>query len=95
MRIEGYTPEEYAAMWGCDPVYDHAPRHPGDGYLFYNFGSEHQERTPEWLTKFIGAIERTIKEVSQWKGLQNSPFSHRDLPSLSKLLAHVKGLIRV
>ena len=52
------TYEEYAAQWGCDPVYDRAPREPGDGYLFYNFSVEGQD--PEFRAKFIPAIERTI-----------------------------------
>jgi len=51
-------PEEYAAWWGCDPCYDHSPRLPGDGYLFYNFNVEGHQ--PEFLRKFIPAIERTI-----------------------------------
>ncbi len=50
---------EYAATWGCDPVYDHAPNEKGDGYLFYNFNVEGYN--PEFRAKFIPAIERTIK----------------------------------
>lgn len=53
--------EAYAAMWGCDPCYDRAPRLPGDGYLFYNFGVE--GRDPEFLKKFLPAIDRTLEEV--------------------------------
>lgn len=50
------SPEEYASYWGCDPVYDRFPRQHGDGYLFYNFAVEQE---PEFLRKFIPAIERT------------------------------------
>lgn len=55
--------ESYAAQWGCDPVYDKAPRLRGDGYLFYNFGVEGHD--PEFLKKFIPAITRTIKCVRE------------------------------
>ena len=55
------TPEEYSAFWGADPVYDKPPRERGDGYLFYNFSEEGHD--PEFLRKFIPAIERTMKTV--------------------------------
>lgn len=60
MILDKYSPEEYAGFWGCDPCYDREPRKPGDGYLFYNFGSSIQKRTVEFLTDFLGAIDRTI-----------------------------------
>lgn len=82
--INELTYEEYAAQWGCDPVYDKLPRQPGDGYLFYNFGSECQERTPEFLTKFAGAIERTIAGTDNME----------DREDLLDLLDHVKGLCK-
>jgi hypothetical protein len=59
--IDGMNPYEYAAQWGCDPAYDRLPRHQGDGYLFYNFGSESQVKDRAWLTKFAAAIRRTIR----------------------------------
>ncbi len=43
------SPEEYAALWGCDPCYDREPRRPGDGYLFYNFAVEQDD--PKFLRK--------------------------------------------
>ncbi len=55
------TPEEYAAFWGADPCYDKPPRNHGDGYLFYNFADEGHD--PDFLRKFIPAIERTMKTV--------------------------------
>jgi len=55
------SPEEYAAFWGADPVYDKPPREPGDGYLFYNFAEEGHD--PEFLRKFIPAIDRTLKTL--------------------------------
>lgn len=55
--------EDYAARWGCDPCYDRAPRLPGDGYQFYNFGVEGNDKV--FLKKFLPAIERTILEVKQ------------------------------
>lgn len=82
MRIEGYTPEEYAAQWGGDPVYMKPPNEPGDGYLFYNFGSNKQQRTPEWLDQFIAAIERTIR----------GSITVKDRRSLLKFLRYVKRL---
>ena len=53
--------EDYAALWGCDPCYDHAPRLPGDGYLFYNFAVEGNDKG--FLAKFLPAVLRTIEEV--------------------------------
>jgi hypothetical protein len=49
----------YAALWGCDPCYDKAPRQPGDGYRFYNFGVEGHD--PAFLAFFLPAIDRTMK----------------------------------
>ena len=52
--------EDFAALFGCDPVYDQPPRQRGDGYLFYNFAVEGED--PDFLQRFIPAIERTIKD---------------------------------
>jgi hypothetical protein len=52
------SPEEYAALWGCDPCYDRPPRQPGDGYLFYNFAVEQGDA--DFLRRFLPAIDRTI-----------------------------------
>jgi hypothetical protein len=52
------SPEEYAALWGCDPQYDRPPRDWGDGYLFYNYSVEQSD--PDFLRRFLGAIDRTI-----------------------------------
>jgi hypothetical protein len=82
---EGLSAEGYAALWGCDPVYDKPPRLPGDGYLFYNYGSERQKRTPAWLGKFASAICRTIKRVK----LEQSESQERDLVNLDNLLTEV------
>jgi hypothetical protein len=53
--------EDYAAQWGCDPIYDQPPRQPGDGYMFYNFAVEDTE---DFLERFIPAIERTIRSTT-------------------------------
>lgn len=53
-----FTPEEYAALWGCDPQYDRSPRQRGDGYLFYNYAVEGDFN---FLRRFLGAIDRTIQ----------------------------------
>jgi hypothetical protein len=53
------SPEEYAALWGCDPQYDRPPRQRGDGYLFYNYAVEQDD--PEFLRRFLGAIGRTVE----------------------------------
>ena len=82
-----FTPEEYAAMWGGDPCAMREPNLPNDGYLFYNFGSENQERTPEFLNDFIGAIERTIQMVDT-----NANFNQFDHDDLTALLEYVKEL---
>ena len=78
-------PEEYAAYWGCDPVYDRPPRNPGDGYCFYNFAVEQDD--PEFLRKFIPAIERTIKCVEAEGGKEE------DQADLEDLLEYVKELL--
>ena len=64
MEIQGYSPEEYASHWGGDPVYDQPPCHKGDGYLFYNFSSENQTRTIEYLNDFAAAIGRQSASIS-------------------------------
>jgi hypothetical protein len=77
---------EYAAQWGCDPVYDKPPRLPGDGCLFYNFSVEQND--PAFLERFIPAIERTILEVKQ-----RDCFDEIDLEDLQELLEYVQGLL--
>ncbi len=59
--INGMTPEDYAAMWGCEPVYDKPPRKHGDGCMFYNYCAE--KDNPEFLRKFLDAIDRTSQSV--------------------------------
>lgn len=89
VRIAGLTPEDYAAQWGCDGSYDRAPNKLGDGALFYNFGSEIQDRTPEWLTGFLAAIDRTMENVK----LNPVSFEANDLQELGELRSYVVGLI--
>ena len=92
MKILGkYSPEEYASFWGADPVYCKPPLERGDGYLFYNFGSEHQERTTEWLTKFSHAIDRTIESVNLRP--DTDPEKTEDLTGLNQLKDHIQDLI--
>ena len=74
-------PEEYAALYGCDPCYDKAPRLPGDGYMFYNFAVE---QDPDFLRKFIPAIERTIEGME---------FATTDREELGELLEYVQNLL--
>jgi len=83
MKIEGVSPEEYAAYWGCDPVYDQAPRNPGDGYIFYNFSSKCQARTPDYLESFAGAVGRTLA----------GKLGPKDRRGLGLLLQHVVALL--
>jgi hypothetical protein len=87
--LNKYTPEEFAAMWGCDPAYDKAPRNPGDGYLFYNFGSKLQQRDHIWLLGFAGAILRTMKGVVAAPHLHES----EDLQGLLELMEYVTNMI--
>lgn len=54
------SPEEYASYWGGDPCYITPPNERGDGYLFYNFGSEHCGHDPKFLETFLPAIQRTL-----------------------------------
>jgi hypothetical protein len=54
---------EYLSFWGCDPCYDKAPRLPGDGYTFYNYGPENNSR--EYLeSKLLPAIERQLQDTT-------------------------------
>lgn len=78
-------PEEYAALWGCDPVYDQPPRERGDGYKFYNYAVEGDD--PEFLRAFIPAIDRTIK------GVEMNPDVHEphDVEDLLALREHVES----
>ena len=94
MEILGkYSPEEYASFWGCDPVYDKPPRKVYDGLLFYNFGSE--KNTKESLTKFLGAIDRTIEEV-KLRPIQDdidAKEDKEDIQGLSELKDYVQSLL--
>ena len=75
----------YAALWGCDPCYDHFPRIPGDGYLFYNYAAiEQPDRKKN--KKFIPAIERTIECVR----LKPKCYDPCDEEELQEFLQHVK-----
>jgi hypothetical protein len=74
-----FDPGEFAALWGCDPCYDREPRMPGDGYLFYNFAVEKDD--PEFLRKFIPALERTIEGSTD------------DIENLQEFLQYAKDLL--
>ena len=50
----------YAATWGGEACYDTPPNEKGDGELFYQFGIN--GKNPEFIVKFIPAIERTMKQ---------------------------------
>jgi len=75
--------EEFASWWGCDPCYDSPPRQRGDGYYFYNFSVEGDN--VEFLQKFVGAIERTIKGLDKRR--------RKDLWDLQDLLEEVNTRI--
>lgn len=74
------TAEEFAAAWGCDPSYDKAPNLHGDGCLFYNFGVEGND--PEFLKKFIPAIDRTIAGLKNRKAKAAEENDKRELMDL-------------
>ena len=80
------SPEEFAAQWGADPAYMHAPNEPGDGYLFYNLAVEQDD--PVFLRQFVPAINRTIAFVEQ----NPDYFTNDDLADLHELLDYVKAL---
>ena len=90
--IDNVSPEDYAAYWGCDPCYDRSPRLPGDGYLFYNFAVEKDD--PEFLGKFIPAIQRTIALVESEKSIGDVNLWTEDILNLELLLQHVRELIQ-
>ena len=77
------SPEDYCALWGCSPEYDREPRNRGDGCLFYNFRAEQND--PDFLERFIPAIERTILALNQSPELHDNP----DLEDLQELLEYV------
>jgi len=82
-------PEEFAAQWGADPVYMHAPNLPGDGYLFYNFSVEQDD--PDFLRQFIPAIERTIQFVEQ--NPSRFPPANEDAADLQEFLDYVETIL--
>lgn len=71
------SPEEYAALWGSDPWYDNPPRERGDGYMFYNFGSDKHKKDNQWYLSFAEAIGRTMR------GFLNNP--EKDIEDLTRL----------
>lgn len=81
ISADQFSPEEYAALYGCDPEYDREPRLPGDGYMFYNFAVENED--PDFLRAFIPAIERTI---------EGTEFA-TDKEELGELLEYVQNLL--
>ena len=90
LRRGDIDPAEFAAGWGCDPAYDNPPNHRGDGYLFYNYASENQPKDATYLTKLIGAVDRTILCVQQaahtvWTPLQKG-FNVAELEYFKELL---------
>ena len=80
------SPEEFAAQWGADPIYMHAPNLPNDGYMFYNFSVEQDD--PDFIREFIPAIERTIMFVEQ----SGDRFQPDDVADLHEFLDYVKTL---
>ena len=96
MILDKYSPEEYAAFWGSDPVYCKAPLLPNDGYLFYNFGSENQERTLEWLLSFFDAIGRMMEaiEIHKEERGQTPIENTEDMQGLGELRYYVQCLIQ-
>lgn len=94
-----YSPEEYAAMWGADPVYCKAPQKPYDGYMFYNFGSEINTRTKDWLTDFSAAIDRLIESIKlnnfgTAMGEDGEEQSKIDIANLEQLKEYVQELLK-
>jgi hypothetical protein len=93
--FEQYTPEEYASCWGSDPCYCKLPQLPSDGYVLYNFSSENQERTKEYLTDLLGAVTRLIEMVTlrpAYLELESSE-KDEDLDGLNQLKTHVEKLL--
>jgi hypothetical protein len=76
--------EGYAALWGCDPVYERSPLEYGDGYMFYNFAVEGYDHG--FLRKFLPAIDRQIRlvEIEQSKGLREKNRDKEDLELLKE-----------
>lgn len=75
---------EYLGFWGCDPCYDRAPRLPGDGYTFYNYGPEND--IPAYLqSKLLPAITRQ---------LQDTTMSANDRENFEKIEAYVKERLK-
>ncbi len=92
-EIEGMSPEEYAALWGCDTDHD-PPGRLGDGAMFYNFGSSIQKRTASWLRKFSEAISFQARVVARRTSLDPEVCreNEKDLQGLHDLFRHVDFL---
>lgn len=92
-EIEGMSPEEYAALWGCDASYD-PPGRLGDGAMFYNFGNSEQKRTLSWLKRFMDAISFQAKRVLEKKTKDKEEARQNDLDyeGLRQLHQHVEFL---
>lgn len=95
IKIGTLTAEDYSVLWGCDPSFDRAPNHKGDGELFYWFGDINQKRTVEQLAKFLGAINRTIQSIklNRISAGQRTGEIAKDLRQLTQLRVHVQNLI--
>lgn len=83
MMINEMTPEDYSALWGCEPTYDNPPRKYGDGCMFYNYSAE--KDNPEFLRNFLDAIDRTSQSVINSK-YDNWKQDLIDLDSLKKVV---------
>lgn len=90
--IEELGFEGFAALWGCDPCYDHPPRLRGDGYHFYNFAVEGEDLG--FLKTFLPAVERTILEVNQSNRF-NKEEKEKNLENLEWLKREVERRIAI
>jgi hypothetical protein len=78
-RVKNFAPPEYAALWGSNSE---------DGALFYNYAVE--KNNPDFLRKFIPAIERMIANVVQTRATSPEVFGRYDVDDLKLLLEYVR-----
>jgi hypothetical protein len=86
------TPEEFAPLWGADPVYCKPPQEPGDGYKFYNFSD--LQGKPDFLREFLPAIDRTIQLIQLHRQADGEKtFTSEDLYDMKEFRKYVQALL--
>lgn len=91
-----YQDFEYSRSWGCDNAGDTPPNERGDGGLWYNYSSDSNSNSLQFLCKFIPAVNRTADKLikasthttTQWRKEQRAKM----IRFSSKLVRRVRAL---